>query len=214
VSAGRCATAVLALLVGFGCAACASTGARFPTTDPHDRAQERRPPGVAVDPMLKLPAASRRGRSDTGIAELTQPPSRTGVEATVAAFFRAIVAEAPEGIDAVLTDQAYLESPGGRQPARGALRARFAQLDYAPLRGIPLYRERDLEVYSGDALELLQKPRNLPDDLARDQVFVRLHPLVSNAGKTRLLSDEIGLSLRRDHDRFRITAIRESAPAP
>ncbi len=194
--------------------ACSGGGARFATTDPNTAAAERRAPGVAVDPISRQPPGSPSGSSSDGLLVLTAPLGAEHVEHGVARFFDALLQESGEALDSVVSEQAYLESPAGRQPARGALRARFAQLDYSTLRGVNVYRERDLEVYQAEDAEKLAQTRQLPEDLARDQVFVRVHVLVSHAGKTRLLSDEMGLSLRRERDGYRIWAIRESAPTP
>jgi hypothetical protein len=133
---------------------------------------------------------------------------------TVDRFFRALVAESPNELDALLTEQAQLDSSTGRQPARGALRSRFLQLDYTALRGVPLYRESDVEIYRRKDSERLQAERNLPTDLAVDQLFVRVRLSVSHAGKSRVLSDEMGFSLRPERDGYRIVNIREDTPVP
>ncbi|MGC4092069.1 MAG: hypothetical protein QM756_30145 [Polyangiaceae bacterium] len=108
--------------------------------------------------------------------------------------------------------ESFVEAPGSRQPARGVLRSRLLQFDYTALRGVPLYREADVELYRAEDAETLRSARGLPNELARDQLFVRVRLNVSHSGKTRLLADEMGFSLRPEQDGFRIVSIREDAP--
>jgi len=145
---------------------------------------------------------------------LNSPRSDAVARATVARFFRALVSESTETLDALVSEQAFIDSSGNRQPARGALRSRFVQLDYTLLRGVPLYRDVDVELYRYEDAEALRALRSLPSDLAKDQLFVRVRLNVSHAGKTRLLADEMAFALRPDQDDFRIVSIREDAPVP
>lgn len=201
----------LAALIG---SACAPRAARFETSDPVARDVERRPPAVAVDPVLPLPPAKAQAPTQSGLVALTPPVAAERVERVISAFFRAMLAESPEALDAVLAEGSYLETAGGRQSARGALRARLGQLDYEKLRGVRVYRERDLQIYSGEEREAFFEARGLPTDIARDHVFVRVALLVSHAGKVRLFADEMSFTLRRDRDRLRIALVRESSPSP
>ena len=81
------------------------------------------------------------------------------VRDTVQRFFRAIVNEVPAELDALLADQAWLDATSGRIPARNGFRARFAQLDYSPLRGVTLYREPELEIYRAREARALASAR-------------------------------------------------------
>ena len=194
--------------------ACAVPAARFETTDPNTEPLPRLAPGVAVDPISRLPPASARGTSDGALLVLAAPRRLAAARGTVDRFFRALVAESPSDVDALLTDQAQLDSATGRQPARSALRSRFLTLDYTALRGVPLYRESDVEVYRRKDTESLQAERSLPSDLSPDQLFVRVRLSVSHAGKSRLLSDEMGFFLRPERESYRIVSIREDTPVP
>jgi hypothetical protein len=145
---------------------------------------------------------------------LAAPRRLAAARGTVDRFFRALLAESANEIDALLTEQAQLDSATGRQPARGALRSRFLQLDYTALRGVPLYRESDVEVYRRKDGETLQAERALPSDLAADQLFVRVRLNVSHAGKSRIFADEMGFFLKPEGDGYRIVSIREDSAIP
>ncbi|MFZ5894153.1 MAG: hypothetical protein ACOY0T_24040 [Myxococcota bacterium] len=194
--------------------ACSPSPARFATTDPNEEPPRRRPPAIAVDPVSRLPASKSQGRSEAALLVLSAPRSAAQARATIARFFQGVVGESPEVLDGLLTDQAFIDSSGNRQPARGALRSRFLQLDYTVLRGVPLYREADVEIYRYQDAESLKAARTLPSDLARDQVFVRVRLNVSHSGKTRLFADEMAFALRPDQQSYRIVSIREDAPVP
>lgn len=197
-----------------GLSACAAPAARFATSDPNGEAPPRQAPGVAVDPVSRLPSASASGPSSSPLLVLAAPRRLAVARGTVARFFRALVAESASDVDALLSEQAQLDSATGRQPARGALRSRFLSLDYTALRGVPLYRDSDVEVYRRKDSESLQAERNLPPDFAADQLFVRVRLSVSHAGKSRVLSDEMGFFLRPERDGYRIVSIREDTPVP
>lgn len=194
-------------------AAC-SGGARFPTTDPNEPAPPRRPAGLAVDPVSRLPATKSRGETQATLLVLSAPRSATLARSIIARYFQALVSESPEALDRLLSEQAFIDTAGNRQPARGALRSRFLQLDYTALRGVPLYREAELEIYRAEDADVLRAERSLPTDLAKDQLFVRVRVNVSHAGKTRVLANEIGFLLRPEQEAFRIVNIREDAPVP
>lgn len=211
--AGSARRAALGLL-SLGLVACTAPAARFKTTDPNDEPPPRVPPGVAVDPISRLPSASPRGSSEGSLLVLAAPRRLAAARGTIDRFFRALVAESPNEVDALLSEQAQLDSATGRQPARGALRSRFLQLDYTALRGVPLYREDDVEVYRRRDSESLLAERSLPSDFAPDQLFVRVRLSVSHAGKNRLLADEMGFFLRPERDSYRIVSIREDTPVP
>lgn len=195
-------------------AACSGSAARFPTTDPNEPLPRRRAAGVAVDPVSRLPAAKNRGETQATLLVLGAPRSATRARSIIARYFQAVVGESPEALDGLLSEQAFIETTGNRQPARGALRSRFLQLDYAPLRGVPLYREADVEIYRAEDADALRSARSLPTEVAKDQLFVRVRLNVSHAGKTRVLANEMGFLLRPEQEAFRIVSIREDAPVP
>lgn len=202
------------LLVWLSLLSCSAPAARFKTTDPSTEPTPRLAPGVAVDPVLRLPAASTRGASGAPLLVLAAPRRLAVARSTVDRFFRALVAESPNDVDALLTEQAQLDTSTGRQPARSALRSRFLQIDFTALRGVPLYREQDVEVYRRADSDSLQAQRGLPADLAADQLFVRVRLNVSHAGKSRVLADEMGFFLRAEGEGYRIVSIREDTPVP
>jgi hypothetical protein len=145
---------------------------------------------------------------------LSSPRPLSAALSTIDRFFRALIAEAPDSLDALLADQAFLDSSAGRQPARGALRSRIMQFDYTALRGVPLYSDEDVEVFRRQDQAALAGSRALPSDLEGEQLLVRVHLSVSHSGKTRLLPDQISFFLRPDGAGYRIATIREEPPAP
>jgi hypothetical protein len=193
---------------------CAGSAARFETADPHAERAPRRAPAVAVDPAPARPEIRTRGASTARLVVLASPRAVGAALGTVDRFFRALVAEAPEAVDATLAEQAFLDSSAGRQPARGALRARILQLDYTALRGVPLYGDGDLEVFRREDLEALGSARAAPSELEAGQLYVRVHLNVSHAGKTRLFADQMSFFLRPDGKGYRIAMIREDTPVP
>jgi hypothetical protein len=205
-SVPRCAAALLLA----GC----SASARFPTTDPNAEHRAPRPAGIAIDPVSRLPPAKGQGSSEATLLVLNSPRSAKLARNLVARFFQALVGETPEGFDAMFSDQAFIEASGNRQPARSALRSRILQFDYTALRGVPLYRDADIEIYRYEDAAALRAARALPADLGKDQLFVRVRVNVSHAGKTRLFADEMGFLLRPEQDDYRIVSIREDAPVP
>ncbi|HET9933573.1 MAG TPA: hypothetical protein VFQ35_22865 [Polyangiaceae bacterium] len=194
--------------------ACGGGSARFPTTDPNEEPPRRRPPGIAVDPVSRLPEVKGRSDSRASLVVLGAPRSATLARGIVARYFRALVGESPEALDPLLSEQAFIDTSGSRQPARGALRSRFLQLDYTALRGVPLYRDADLEIYRAEDAEALRAARSLPTDIGKDQLFVRVRLNVSHAGKTRVFANEMGFLLRPEQEDFRIVSIREDTPVP
>jgi hypothetical protein len=204
--------------LGLACAllaaACAGRGVRLETADPHAEPPPRRPPAIAVDPTTRLPEPAAAANTRAALLVLASPHELELVRQTVHSFFRALVNEIPADLDALLTDQAWLDATSGRLPARNAFRARFAQLDFSPLRGVMLYREPDLEIYRARDARALSAARSLPEDLRADEVFVRVHLAVSHAGKQRLFSDEVALTLRADENGFRVARVAEDTPVP
>lgn len=188
--------------------------ARFATTDPNAAHAPRRPAGIAIDPVSRLPPPKSQGSTESTLLVLGSPRSTSLARNVVARFFQALVGESPEALDALLSDQAFIDASGNRQPARGALRSRFLQLDYTALRGVPLYRDADIEIYRYEDASELRTARALPADLAKDQLFVRVRVNVSHAGKTRLFADEMGFLLRPERENYLIVSIREDAPVP
>ncbi|HEY8944723.1 MAG TPA: hypothetical protein VIM73_10695 [Polyangiaceae bacterium] len=194
--------------------ACGPQNARFETADPHATPPPRRPPGVAVDPAARLPAPVPGGTSHSALLVLSSPRGLSAVHETLQRFFEAMVAEAPTELDALLSEQAWLDASSGRVPARNAFRSRFAQLDFTALRGVTLYRDGDLEIYRAPDVRGLAATRSVPEDLKPDEVFVRVRLVVSHSGKLRLFSDEMSLTLRSEASGFRISRISENTPVP
>lgn len=195
-------------------AACLSSGAQFETADPHGEVPARRAPGVAVERALRWPPARPAADASEPLVVLATPRELAAVRDTVQRFFQALVSERPAELDALLGEPASLDATSGRLPARNAFRARFAQLDYSGLLGVTLYRERELEIYGARDARLLSVARAVPDDLGADEIFVRVRLAVAHAGKSRLFSDEMALTLRPSARGYLIVRVAENTPVP
>jgi len=203
--AGRVSLLAALLLVG-----CQGSTARFKTADPVERyPRVRRAPAVVAAAVPRLPSPERRASSERGLVVLAAPVPLDRARDTVARFFRAVTEESPEALDAVLAEQALLETSSGRHLARMAFRTRFSQHDYGMLRAAPLYHEHDVETYRGSDALTLAATRHLPEGLEPDEVFVRVRLGIAHAGKTRLFADEIGFLLRPHGESFEIAKISE-----
>ncbi|HET9960051.1 MAG TPA: hypothetical protein VFQ61_36415 [Polyangiaceae bacterium] len=165
-----------------------------------------------MDPMLGFPRPASEGRTEDGLLVLATPPGMSAVRELLRLYFQALTRESPEQLEPLLTEQAVLESSSGRHPARGALRAKFSQLDLAALDGVPLYRERDVQLFRRGESDALLTDR--APELAPGQVFARVPLAVSHSGKTRLLPDRIGFLIQRGPSGYRIATITEELAAP
>jgi hypothetical protein len=132
----------------------------------------------------------------------------------VRSFLRAAVNETPERMDELLAPQAFIDTSGGRQPARSFWRSRLSQLDYTELKGQLLFRESDLETFRAEDLARLPAARRIPLELAEDEVAVRVPIRVSWAGRTRLFGDELVFRLQPAGARFEIAEISEDFRLP
>jgi hypothetical protein len=203
--------ASLALLAGLaGCASTQSLGAEDAL------AGRRRPDGVAIDPIGAPPPPRDRADAADGLVTLRTPLGVDRAVATVADLFHKIVLEDGEGLDALFTrDALALQTlgPGGGGPTPKALdfwQARFRKLDYTRLAGELVYREAEIEVYRAeDTRDAPLRAAIRPEQLADEDVVVRVPILTPHVGADRLFGDEMILWLRRDGDRYRIYRILE-----
>jgi hypothetical protein len=174
----------------------------------------RRAPGVAETIAVALPKPARSGNSRDQLLLLRAPPVVEAAQRTVRDFLRAIVAQAPERFALLLTSQAYVNTPAGRQPALSFWQTRIAQFDYGALNGQLLFREADLQAFRAQDLARLAPNRRLPLELGEDEVAMRVPIRISWAGRTRLFGDELIFRLQPVGDRFEIAEISEDFRAP
>jgi len=215
-SSKRCsASFALAVL----CASCATTPAPLAPPKGEVRAGvEARPvrhaPGVAETRDAVLPAPVRAGSSRDQLLLLRAPPATEQARQTVREFLHAAVNEASDRLELLLSDQAYVDTASGRQPARTFWQIRFSQLDYTELRGQLLFRDADVQTFRAEDLTRLPANRRLPLELGDDEVAVRVPIRVSWAGRTRLFGDELLFRLQPNGARFEIAEISEDFRLP
>lgn len=202
-------------LYGLGAAtlACAAPAARFETTEPGTELAPRRAPGVIQERVASLPAPSPPNAHGSVLVlrAALRPEAATRA---VADYFSAVVEESNSKLEALLSDRALLEGPGGRDSVKGAWQKRFTELDYTMLRGKSLYRTEDLEVYRATEARALSPSRDLPPELPRESLLVRVHVTGAHVDRVRFLADEIEFLLEPSGHDLLISRIREDFRAP
>lgn len=210
----RCSRAVVSGALCALCASCAGSSPHFATSTELDLSATRRAPGVVEPRQDTLPDPARRGEAQSHLLLLRAPAAPELARQVVRSFLRAAVNEAPERMDLLLAPQAFIDTSGGRQPARAFWHARLAQLDYTELKGQLLFGESDLETFRSEDLARLPTARRIALELAEDEVAVRVPIRVSWLGRTRLFGDELVFRLQPAGARFEIAEISEDFRLP
>jgi hypothetical protein len=149
------------------------------------------------------------------VVVLRAPTELAIAREVVKKFFRAVVEESFEDVEALLADQAWVRaSAGQRRPARDAWQARLKRLDYGVLAGEPVYRDREFETYRGRDLGRMNDRRNLPVAANRDEVVVRVPVVLGQSSRNRLFGDELVFLLRPDGKSYKIAEIVEDFQLP
>jgi hypothetical protein len=174
----------------------------------------RRAPGVVVEQNAEPPTPVERGNASDQFVVLRAPISEAGARETVRAFFRAVLKETPEALDALLAAQAFSGAGGNRQSARILWRARLNQLDYTELSSALVYHDSELELYRPEELAHLPARRRLPFNLAEDEIAIRVPVAQSSTRSTRLFGDELVFRLHALAGRFEIAEIWEDFRLP
>jgi hypothetical protein len=204
----------IALLVTAGCAS-RTRAMEIDTVDelPDD---PRHAPGVAVDPAPELPAPLGSAYSENGIVVLRAPLPTDAAREVVREFFRAAVDEAPERLDQLVLEQAWIQTgaQASRQPARSFWRVRLTRLDYRSLAGQLLYRESEVETYRADDIARLSATRALPVTVGSEDVLVRVPLTGGRSGRIKLFAEEVLFVLRPQADGFKIAEIFEEFQLP
>ncbi|MDI3285197.1 hypothetical protein [Polyangium sp. 15x6] len=214
----RAAAAACALLL-VGLLGCGGAGApQFATTSELPEGS-RRPDGVAVDPASAPPRARDVANAGAGLVTLRTPLGTEAVLTTVNGFFRGIVSEDMEALEALFTRDALSISttygPSNAPSAPLFWTQRMRRLDYTKLAGEVVFREAELEVYRAeDALTSSPHPAIRVEALSAGDVVVRVPIATSRVGSDRLLGDEVVLWLRREGERYRIYRIVEDFQMP
>jgi hypothetical protein len=208
---------VLASSLLAGCVLTLSCAARTPlfaTNASVDRDARRHPPGVSETHASVLPEPARSGDAPDELVLLRAPAAPELARQVVRSFLRAAVNETPDRLEVLLAPQAFIDTSGGRQPARSFWRARLSQLDYTELKGQLLFRDSDLETFRAEDLARLPTGRRIPLELGEDEIAVRVPIRVSWAGRTRLFGDELVFRLEPAGARFEIAEISEDFRLP
>ncbi|MEO6601290.1 MAG: hypothetical protein ABIQ16_15540 [Polyangiaceae bacterium] len=157
---------------------------------------------------------ARTGNSRDQLLLLRAPPATELARSTVREFLRATVSEAMDRLAPLLSEQAFVDTGSGRQPARALWQLRFAQLDYTELRGLLLYRDADVQIFRAEDLARLPPSRRLALELGEDEVAVRVPIRISWSGRTRLFGDELLFRLQPKGSGFKISEISEDFRLP
>lgn len=157
----------------------------------------RHPAGADIDPAPKLPSVERRGDAESGLLVLETPADPTAARAVIAAFFRAIVAESPSALGAVLAPNAIMQEGSRREGAASAWSARFSRFDYRSLAGEPLYRDAAVLVREDDG-----------------ELWARVPLEISWGARPRVLGDDVTLRLTPTGASWAISEIIEEFRSP
>ena len=199
----------LAVALIAGCAA----GPGFATAGSLDAAR-RRPDGVAVDPTGEPPRAREHARASDRLVTLRTPLGADRAVDTVSEFFRKIVIEDSDGLEALFTREATASNgnPGASATPLAVLwwQQRFRRLDYTRLAGEPIFREAEVEIYRAeDDVDALPHPAIHLEALGETDVVIRLPIVSTHAGADRLFGDAMIFWLRREGDRYKIYRLLE-----
>jgi len=196
---------------------CASTEPplAFPTTTAPDD-EPRRAPGVAVDPAPRLPPPADAADSSRGLVVLSTPGDVAQAHQVVERFFRAVVSEAPEQLDALVSPTAWVvsTSQGWRERATQFWQSRLTQLEYGALTGQVVYRDAEVVTYRARDLPDLPASRRPPLRARGDDVVIRVPITQPRIGRTRLFGDEIWFLLRSDAGGYHIEEMAEDFRLP
>jgi hypothetical protein len=188
---------------------------RFPSVS-EQPGEPRRAPGVAVDPTPRLPEPTRTADSEQGLVVLRAPADIGQAQAVVKRFFRAVLHEAPDELEPLLGQSAWVRSAasGSVERAGSHWRARIARLDYGSLEGQLVYRESEMETYRPADLEQLGRGRRVAAAADGDDVVVKVPICAPHGGRVRLFGDEITFVLRLYPDGYKIIEMAEDFRLP
>ncbi|MDP9033745.1 MAG: hypothetical protein M3O50_02985 [Myxococcota bacterium] len=185
------------------------TGAVPPGDLLADGSVNRRPDGVALEPVPALPIAVQRADA-RGVVALRAPLARDAIVAIVLALADGWRHESPEELGDLLTADA---GPiDGRSRGRAALmdgwRQRLRTHEFSRLAGTELVRPERIERYDWSDLSV---PGALlrPVEMRPDELYVRVPLEVTRVAGERVFGDVIVLLLKREANRYKIAAYGE-----
>ncbi len=203
---------VLALLAG-GC-----HGSPPPPVEPPGNATSTAPraPGVAVDPPPRLPEATSEAATGVNVAVLQAPSDVALALGVIRQFFRAVVEESPQALDALISEDARATIGGsGHVPVRSFWRARLVRLDYRLLQNSVVFRESQVETYQAlGGMPPRRRAGPLPVTVEGDDVLLRVPISTPRAGTTRLFGDEMWFLLKPGPNGYRIAQLVENFQLP
>ena len=191
-----------ALLAASSVLACASEqGPRFATSESFPELP-RQPPSFAPEPapsVAEPPSALGSTAEGSTTTRVIVPLDPEAARETVGRFFVAVLLESTRDLSPLFAAQAWVTTDGNRQPAAGAWRARFAQLDYTSLSGRIVAAPQTLRTYTFNAASRAKRD-GVPPPAGPAEVVVVARPGLSWAGKTRLFGEELAFRLRPKPD--------------
>ena len=178
--------------------------------------EPRHPPGVAVDPAPRLPQPASQADSDQGLVVLSTPADVGQAHEVIERFFGAALQEAPDELQALLSQDAMISSAaaGSRQHARPFWRNRLARLDYGALSGQVVYRRGEVETYRAQDVSQLRATRRPAISVSGSDVLVRVPITLPRLGQLRLFGNEIWFLLRPERDGYKIVEMIEDFRMP
>jgi hypothetical protein len=192
-----------ALLTAGAALACATSerGPRFATSASFPELP-RQPPSFAPEPapsVAEPPSALGSTVEGSTTTRVIVPLDPEAARETVSRFFVAVLLESSRDLSPLFAAQAWVTTDGNRQPAAGAWRARFAQLDYTSLSGRIVAAPQTLRTYTFGAAGRAKRD-GVPPPAGPAEVVVVARPGLSWAGKTRLFGEELAFRLRPKPD--------------
>lgn len=179
-------------------------GGGFETRTELPAKAERRPDGVALEPVSALPPA-REHAPAAGVVALRQPVSDKDVEDVVRAYLRAFEREdEPALLQLLGPDAVPLGRPNGgtRQMLVEQWRQKLRSFDYQRLAGMEIARLGELERRGVEAMGGPNEPPR-PPEMRPGDLWVKVPIALPRLGEP-LFGDYLVLLLRREDGRLRI----------
>ncbi|HVU05330.1 MAG TPA: hypothetical protein VHE30_26465 [Polyangiaceae bacterium] len=154
------------------------------------------PQGVAIDPVLALPAATSEAEPAGGVVVLAEPVDPEPARRLVREFFEAVVAESLPDLSRVLDPAAHARTTGKPprpEPALPWWRRRFERLDYTALGAEVFYRRSEMEAHT--ARDTGGTGRALPVVPRENEIVVVV--AVAGQAANKLFGPEITFLVRR-----------------
>jgi hypothetical protein len=165
--------------------------------------EPRRAPGISLDPQFAEPTTVE---DEPRTLVLTPPVDSREAKQVLSRFLEAVVNEDITTLTRLLAPGALQQlGSGGEVRAAGDYwQKRLARLDYAPLRGEPLFRPEEVRLVRAESLPgpggLRLEPR---------QIALTMPVLTTHSGKVRLFGPELTFVISENGDRLTLARIIE-----